>query len=94
MQASLIALRNTGQVRKVSVYEIEKKKSKLKKSKYNDNYNEVSSARLFDDISRYWTYLFNINWCVMDPDFNRDSICELISLKSRVKPQLYMVLLR
>ncbi len=58
----------------------EKKKFKVKKNKYNDNYNEIPSTKIFDDITRYWTYLFNLDWSIMDPEFNRDSICELNSL--------------
>lgn len=82
----LIALKSLLVNRKVVSYDPEKKKLKLKKNKYNDNYNEIPSNKLYDDISRYWSYLFNIDWIAMDPDFNRDSICKLMSLTNSIKP--------
>ena len=93
LRDALIGLKGTQVNRKVVTFETERKKLKLKKNKYNDNYNELASVRLFEDISRYWNYLFSINWSVMDPDFNRDSICKLTSLQGGVKSQLYLVLL-
>lgn len=75
----LATLRNAKAEIKTAAFDVDKKKLKLRKNKYNDNYNEVPSSRLFDDLSRYWALLFNINWAVMDPEFNRDSICKLNS---------------
>lgn len=75
----LITLKNLLRHKKAVLLDNEKKKLKLKKNKYNDNYNEVHSKRLFEDISHYWNYLFNVDWAAMDPEFNRDSICKLSS---------------